>query len=163
MKWQKKVAALVARLTEGVPDDVGERSAEQHARWLLAFMLDWHGREKKAVWWEYFRLRDLPAEDLLHERAGLADIAYVEQAGGTAKAPIHRYRFALQDTDIRAEDDLRSIGGTNSDAWSPFRSTSARSNGRPSFSPEAREHPGDDLERGRATIDRHGIGALLQS
>ncbi len=28
---------------------------------------------------------------------------------------------------------------------------------------EAREHPGDDLESGRATIDRHGIGARLQS
>jgi predicted RecB family nuclease len=60
-EWQKKVAALVARLTDGVPDDVGARSAEQQARWLLAFMLDWHGREKKAVWWEYFRLRDLSA------------------------------------------------------------------------------------------------------
>jgi uncharacterized protein len=110
-EWQKKVAALVARLTDAVPDGVGERNAEQQARWLLAFMLDWHGREKKAVWWEYFRLRDLSADDLLHERAGLADIEFLEQAGGTAKAPIHRYRFALQDTDIRAEDDLRSIGG----------------------------------------------------
>jgi predicted RecB family nuclease len=110
-EWQRKVAALVARLTDGVPDDVGERNAEQQARWLLALMLDWHGREKKAVWWEYFRLRDLSAEDLLHERAGLADISFLEPAGGTAKAPIHRYRFAPQDTDIRAEDDLRSIGG----------------------------------------------------
>lgn len=110
-EWQKRVAALVARLTDGVPDDVGERNAEQQARWLLAFMLDWHGREKKAVWWEYFRLRDLSADDLLHERAGLADIEFLQQAGGTAKAPIHRYRFALQDTDIRAEDDLRSTGG----------------------------------------------------
>ncbi|RTM14600.1 MAG: TM0106 family RecB-like putative nuclease [Bradyrhizobiaceae bacterium] len=110
-EWQKKVAALVARLTDGVPDDVGERNAQQRASWLLAFMLDWHGREKKAVWWEYFRLRDLSADDLLHERAGLADIEFLQQAGGTAKTPIHRYRFALQDTDIRAEDDLRSIGG----------------------------------------------------
>jgi predicted RecB family nuclease len=110
-EWQKKVAALVARLTDGVPDDVGERSAEQQARWLLAFMLDWHGREKKAVWWEYFRLRDLSAEDLLYERAGLADVTFLKQVGGTAKAPIHRYQFALQDSDIRAEDDLRSIGG----------------------------------------------------
>jgi hypothetical protein len=74
-------------------------------------MLDWHGREKKAVWWEYFRLRDLSAEDLLHERAGLADVTFLKQVGGTAKAPVHRYQFALQDTDIRAEDDLRSIGG----------------------------------------------------
>ena len=109
--WQRKVAALVARLIDGVPDDVGERTSEQQGRWLLAFMLDWHGREKKAVWWEYFRLRDLSAEDLLHERAGLADITFLQQAGGTTTAPVHRYRFALQDTDIRAEDDLRSIGG----------------------------------------------------
>jgi hypothetical protein len=74
-------------------------------------MLDWHGREKKAVWWEYFRFRDLSPQDLLRERAGLADITFLQLAGGTAKAPVHRYRFALQDTDIRAEDDLRSIGG----------------------------------------------------
>jgi uncharacterized protein len=110
-EWQKKVAALVARLTVGVPDDVEHRTAEQQARWLLAFMLDWHGREKKAVWWEYFRLRDLSAEDLLHERAGLSDMNFVKQVGGTIKAPIHRYAFALQDTDIRIDDDLRSIGG----------------------------------------------------
>jgi predicted RecB family nuclease len=110
-EWQRKVAALIVRLTAGVPDDIAERSAEQQAQWLLAFMLDWHGREKKAVWWEYFRLRDLSSDDLLHERAGLADVTFLQQVGGTTKAPVHRYRFAFQDTDIRAEDDLRSIGG----------------------------------------------------
>lgn len=108
---QKKIAALVVRLTEGVPDDVAQRSAEQQGRWLLAHMLDWHGREKKSVWWEYFRLRDLSAEDLLHERDGLADLEFLEPCGGTAKAPVHRYRFALQDTDIRVDDELRSVGG----------------------------------------------------
>jgi uncharacterized protein len=110
-EWHKKVAALVARLTEGVPDDVAERSSEQQARWLLAFMLDWHGRENKAVWWEYFRLRDLSAEDLLHERDGIAQLTFLQQVGGTAKVPVHRYRFALQDTDIRVEDKLHSVGG----------------------------------------------------
>jgi predicted RecB family nuclease len=109
--WQKKVAALVSRLTNGIPDDVAERTAEQQARWLLAFMLDWHGREKKAVWWEYFRLRDLSAEDLLHERAGLSGLTFLEEAGGTNKVPIHRYKFVLQDTDVRPESDLRSVGG----------------------------------------------------
>lgn len=109
--WQKRVAAVSTSLTEGIPDDIDERTVEQQARWLLASMLDWHGREKKAVWWEYFRLRDLSAEDLLHERDGLAELEFVGQAGGTAKAPIHRYRFGLQDTDIRAEDELRCLGG----------------------------------------------------
>ena len=111
--WQKRVEGLIARLTNGIPDDVADRTVEEHARWLLAFMLDWHGREKKAVWWEYYRLRDLSAEDLLHERAGLAGLMLLEQAGGTAKAPIHRYKFELQDTDIRPEGKLRSIGGAH--------------------------------------------------
>jgi predicted RecB family nuclease len=109
--WQNRVAELVGRLTEGVPDDIAERAAEQQARWLLAFMLDWHGREKKAVWWEYFRLRDLSADDLLHERAGLSGLTFLETAGGTNKAPIHRYKFVLQDTDLRPDSELRSAGG----------------------------------------------------
>jgi len=43
-------------------------SVDDRARYLLAYLLDWHRREDKAVWWEYFRLRDLPDEDLLDER-----------------------------------------------------------------------------------------------
>ncbi|OKO67423.1 TM0106 family RecB-like putative nuclease, partial [Bradyrhizobium sp. AS23.2] len=109
--WQKRVAAVGARLIEGVPDDADERTAEQKARWLLASLLDWHGREKKAVWWEYFRLRDLSAEDLLHERDGLAGLEFLGTVGGTPKAPIHRYKFELQDTDIRSKDELMSLGG----------------------------------------------------
>jgi predicted RecB family nuclease len=109
--WLAKVEAVASRLLDGVPDDVTQRSKEQQARWLLAFMLDWHGREGKAVWWEYFRLRDLSAEDLVHERAGLGGLKFVGSVGGTAQAPIHRYEFVQQDTDVRAESKLRSVGG----------------------------------------------------
>lgn len=109
--WQKRVAALSARLVDGEPDDINDRTSEQQARWLLASLLDWHGREAKAGWWEYYRLAELSAEDLLHERDGLAELEFLGKVGGTAKAPIHRYKFALQDTDIRAEDELRSKGG----------------------------------------------------
>ena len=52
---QLKIAALVERLTLGVPDDPLERTAEQQARWILAHCLDWHRREKKVSWWEYFQ------------------------------------------------------------------------------------------------------------
>jgi predicted RecB family nuclease len=109
--WQKRVAAVCARLVDGVPDDASERTVDQQARRLLASLLDWHGREKKAVWWEYFRLRDLSVDDLLHERDGLAGLEFIAQVGGTPKAPVHRYKFALQDTEIRAKDKLRSLGG----------------------------------------------------
>lgn len=109
--WKRRVAGLVARLTGDVPDDVAERSPEQQARWLLAHLIDFFGRENKAVWWEYFRLSDLSAEDLLYERAGLGELTFLSHAGGTAKAPIHRYKFTVQETDVRADDDLRSVGG----------------------------------------------------
>ncbi|MGY3531169.1 TM0106 family RecB-like putative nuclease [Bradyrhizobium sp. USDA 4452] len=109
--WKRRVAGLVARLTADVPDDVAERSDEQQARWLLAHLIDFFGRENKAVWWEYFRLSDLSAEDLLHERAGVGELTFLGAVGGTVKTPIHRYRFAVQETDVRPDDDLKSVGG----------------------------------------------------
>jgi uncharacterized protein len=93
------------RLLEGVPADVEERDAEEHARWLMAHLLEWHRREEKASWWEYFRLRELPLDEYAQERAALAGLELVEHAGGTAKRPILRYAFPAQDHDIRAGDD----------------------------------------------------------
>lgn len=109
--WQKKIAALIGRLTHDVPVEVAERTAEQQARWLLAYILDWHRREEKAVWWEYFRLAALSAEDLLDERGALSNLTFLEAAGGTAKAPIHRYSFPPQETELRGDEDLRALGG----------------------------------------------------
>jgi uncharacterized protein len=109
--WLLLINKLVAQLTADLPAEPAERTPEQSARWLLANILDWHRREKKAVWWEYFRLSGLSADDLLDERAGLSGLMFVKAAGGTAKAPIHRYRFAVQETDIRADDKLRRAGG----------------------------------------------------
>ena len=74
---QQRVQALYERLVADLSADPEERSDEQRARWLLANLLDWHRREKKAVWWEYFRLRELPDGDLLEERAALAGLELV--------------------------------------------------------------------------------------
>lgn len=108
---QEIVADLVARLTVDVPADSTDRSVEQHTRWILAHTLDWHRRELKSVWWEYFRLADLSADDLLDERAALSGLEFVASVGGTARAPIHQYRFPQQDTDLRGGESLHSAGG----------------------------------------------------
>ncbi len=109
--WLIKINALIERLTAGIPVGPEERDEEQQARWILANVLDWHRREEKAVWWEYFRLADLSAEDLLDERAGLSGLAFVGVIGGTAKAPIHRYKFPPQETELRGGEDLCNLGG----------------------------------------------------
>ena len=109
--WLIKINALIGRLTADVPADPEERSAEQQGRWILANVLDWHRREEKAVWWELFRLSDLSAEDLLDEQAGLSGLTFVGDAGGTAVAPIHRYKFPPQETELRGGEELRCVGG----------------------------------------------------
>lgn len=109
--WMIRIAKLIERLTEGVPVDEAERTGEQGGRWLLANLLDWHRREEKAGWWEYFRLAELPAEDLFDERAGLSGLTFESVQGGTPKAPIHRYRFPPQETDIRGGEELKNVGG----------------------------------------------------
>ena len=50
-------------LLAGVPEDPAERSDEQQARFALAHMMEFHRREDKAGWWEYFRLLDVEPED----------------------------------------------------------------------------------------------------
>jgi predicted RecB family nuclease len=108
---QRRVNALVARLTDGVPADANERTAELQARWLLAYSLDWHRHEQKALWWEYYRLSDLTADELIDERAALSGLTFVEAVGGTARAPIHRYSFPPQETELRGEEKLHNVGG----------------------------------------------------
>ena len=108
---QQRVLALMARLLDGLPVDREERTEEQQATWLLAHMLDWHRREEKAPWWEYFRLAALADEELLDENAGLAGLEFESRVGGTDLCPVHRYRFPAQDTDISENDPLHQIGG----------------------------------------------------
>ncbi|HEX5047884.1 MAG TPA: TM0106 family RecB-like putative nuclease [Gammaproteobacteria bacterium] len=91
-------------LTRGVPEDRSDRTPEQHASWLMGHLLEWHRREDKAAWWEYFRLRDLPPEDYEAERSALAGLTFVATVGGSARAPVNRYSFPPQDHDIRRKD-----------------------------------------------------------
>ena len=110
-EWTIRINDIIRRITADIPVDQELRSEEQQSRWILANVLDWHRREEKAAWWEYFRLRDRSAEELLEERAGLSGLEFVENVGGTAKAPIHRYRYPAQETELRGGESLRRTGG----------------------------------------------------
>lgn len=108
----RRVRALIERLTHNVPVDIGERTEEQHAQWILAYLLEWHRREEKSVWWEFFRLSDLTADELVSEKAALGHLTLVGQVDATKTGiPIHRYRFEQQDTDIRGDEDVLQVGG----------------------------------------------------
>jgi uncharacterized protein len=109
--WLLRINSIIAKLTAGIPADPEERTAEQQARWILGNVLDWHRREDKAVWGELFRLADLSAEDLVDERAGLSGLTFVGAVGGTTRAPVHRYLFPPQETELRGGEELYNVGG----------------------------------------------------
>jgi predicted RecB family nuclease len=110
----KKVQQLIEKLTHDVPVDLSERTEEQQARWLLAYMLDWHRREEKAVWWEFFRLKDLTPDDLVNEKAAVSRLIFLETVDQTPRGiPTDRYVFEQQDTDIKIGDALIQNGGDN--------------------------------------------------
>jgi len=107
---QKRVAALVERLTAGIPDDPTMRSCKQQAQWLLAQLQDWHRREDKAAFWEGYRLAELDDASLLDERAGLGGLRFLTRLGIERKIPVDRYSFEKQETEARVDKDLYSKG-----------------------------------------------------
>ncbi|MEY9583332.1 TM0106 family RecB-like putative nuclease [Sinorhizobium fredii] len=145
---EARVAELIERLTRDVPVDAAERTPAEHGRWILAHSLGWHRREAKAGWWEYFRLCDLTAEELLDEKAGLGGLRFVgtvEQTKGGI--PTDRYEFDMQDTDIRDDDELRAVGGE------PFGKVVA-------ISQDARTV---DVRKSKKTADLHPDGVFAHT
>jgi predicted RecB family nuclease len=91
---------LEQRLVADLPDT--GRTPEQEATWLLAQQLGWHAREARSAWWEYFRLRDLPADELERETAALGPLEAPELVGAHKRSQHWRYRFPPQETKVSA-------------------------------------------------------------
>ena len=107
---QQRSAALAEALKRNVPVDPALRTPEQAASWLLADLLDWHRREAKAEWWEFFRMKDLTDEDLLDERSAIGGLTFVERVSFVRKIPTDRYSFEKQEMDVRAGNTVCKRG-----------------------------------------------------
>jgi len=116
---QARVDQLRAKLLEDVAVDPMHRTKDHQTRWLLAYLLDWHRREDKVAWWEYYRLRDLPEEELYDEPHAVAGLTFVQRVGEvrnkkTGKPTgtvIDRYSFPPQEIEIREDDELKGTDG----------------------------------------------------
>jgi uncharacterized protein len=102
--------AAEAALTAGVPDDPAERTADQRSRALLASLLQWHRRENRAEWWEYFRVRKLTLDELEDEPATLGGMRDPVLIGQEKRSGIWRYRVPAQECRIRLGDRVDHAG-----------------------------------------------------
>jgi uncharacterized protein len=148
---QLRAEAARARILASIPAEAASPSHPEHLQWLLAYLVDWHRREINAEWWEYFRLRDLPEEDLFDERKAVAGLTHVERVGpviGKNGRPtgsmVDRYAYPPQDIEIEGGDKLK----LQVDA--PFGEVLAHDRASRTL----------DVKKGKAAIDIHPTAAF---
>ena len=95
-------------LLYGVPVEPNDRTPEQQARFVLAHMMEFHRREDKAGWWEYFRVLGLEEGELEEERRALTGMRF-QQILEAKAAPLQRYQFPPQELDARVGDDVYAV------------------------------------------------------
>ena len=113
---QQRAEALRERMLVNVPAEASDPAHPDHATWLLAYLIDWHRREVNAEWWEYFRLRDLPEEDLFDERKAVAGLEFRERLdvvrrkdnGKPTGSVIDRYRYPPQEIELKGTLNLQT-------------------------------------------------------
>jgi predicted RecB family nuclease len=112
---QQQIEALRAQLVVGI-NDVPAANTIEHARWLLAQLLDFHRRENKAGWWRFFTLCDSTDEELIDEKDAIAGLVHdrrveiVLRANSTTPtgSVIDRYSYPLQEMEIRRGGKLKT-------------------------------------------------------
>ncbi len=89
-----RVSELVARLERGPEQEAG-------ARRLLGYLLDYYRREDKSKWWEYFRVKDLDAQELVEDPTPLGGLEFDREVGQEKRSTLHRYRFPPQEHRVK--------------------------------------------------------------
>ena len=142
----RELHELRDRLLEEVPTDPEARTDEERARFALAHMMEFHRREDKASWWEYFRLLGLEEDALMDERRAVAGLVY-DRTLEAKRAPVQRYSFPSQDVDLRKGDD---VFGLNGDPLGKIVSVDLRSDTI-------------DIKKRMDSVDAHPGGVVLHS
>jgi uncharacterized protein len=106
------VAGLFDALTKDLPTEPTDRTPEQAARWLLAHALDWHRREEKVKWWEFFRMKDLSEEELYDEKTAVGGLSLrrrMPKLSPRETSPIDQYEYPAQECSIKTRDTLYTL------------------------------------------------------
>ena len=97
----RPAAALFEALTAGLPVDDAELDDEQRAGRLLAHLLEFHRREDKSMWWEFFHRCGFTEEEHVESRATLGALTYDGEVEQVKRSVIHRYRFPDQPHEVK--------------------------------------------------------------
>ncbi|MFZ3323726.1 MAG: TM0106 family RecB-like putative nuclease [Usitatibacter sp.] len=99
-----RIWSLKEQLAAKLPSDRAAWKQSDEAIALLASMLGYFRQEEKNIWWEHYRLRELPETEWLEERQMISGLNYVETLpkAGRQTSERRRYRFPFQESKIDA-------------------------------------------------------------
>ncbi|MGH2992792.1 MAG: TM0106 family RecB-like putative nuclease, partial [Solirubrobacterales bacterium] len=98
--------ALMARLLDGVPEELERRGEGDRARWLMAQLLEYHHREARPVWWFMFDRFDADPEELIDDADCVGGMRPDPEAPprSVKRSTAHRLLFEPQETKVRPGD-----------------------------------------------------------
>jgi predicted RecB family nuclease len=102
-----EVRAIMGRLLAPLPADETAWTEEHRAIRLLAQMLEWHRREEKSAWWEYFRLCALSEDELEEDKSALGGLEFDGEVARIKRSIVYRYSFSPQDHAIDRPLEVR--------------------------------------------------------
>lgn len=106
-----RIQPIYDALMQNVPIEIAERSKEQQASYLVANMLDWYRREQKSFWWEYYRILDLEADELLDEKSALTGLVFTGERTIDKRSVIDTYTFPNQECELRPGNQIKNKEG----------------------------------------------------
>lgn len=101
---------------ESLMHEVSENSLERNsspdkAKFVLAHMLNWYRREEKSLWWEFFRLKSMSADDLLDEKTALSYLEFTGESEKVDRSIIETYTFPHQECEIKKDVQIKNQDG----------------------------------------------------
>ncbi len=103
-----EIQAVFDALVAGLPADDDDLDDEQRARRLLAHLLEFHRREEKSAWWEFFHRCGLAPGELIENRTTLGGLTYEGEVEQVKRSVVHRYRFPEQSHEIEVGDSPKN-------------------------------------------------------
>jgi uncharacterized protein len=114
----ERILPIKNQLLEGLFDDKGiliaefkDLNNEQQAKLMLAHMLEWYKREDKSFWWEFFRMKNLSADELLEEKTALSYLQYTGQSEVIIRSTVETYTFPYQEGEIKRYAKIKNQNG----------------------------------------------------
>ena len=109
-----EVTRTRAELLASLPADPARRTDQEHARALLADLLDWHRREAKPAWWRYFYVRTLDPHELIGEPDALGGLTGGDVVGEVKQSVVRRFSFPPQEHRFSPGDTAHDSATNNS-------------------------------------------------